>query len=389
MTTSEDGSDHAITPTQTRGEADFLIDFRALFEASPTPFLVVAPPGWIIVAANDARLEITGTTRDGQIGRPLFEIFPDDPNDARADGVSKLRASLERVLATRASDSMAVQRYAVRGPDGRFVERWWSPVNVPVFDSGGEVQFIIHRVEEVTDIVRLRGEAEARDQLIRDQEGLIARLRETEAALREGDRRMRLMVNELNHRVKNTLATVQSITAQTLRAHGDQGAAEAVAARLIALSRAHDLLTHHHWVGADLGDIVRATAAPHTADDSARVAISGPAVRVPPRLALALALSLHELATNAVKYGALSCVDGRVAVEWDVNGVGGRPLLDLTWRETGGPTVVVPKQRGLGTRLIERSLAAEPDGRAEITFATHGLQCRLVAAVVPDGAPNI
>jgi hypothetical protein len=255
---------------------------------------VIAPPDWTILAANDARLEITGTTRGAQIGRPLFEVFPDDPEDPAADGVRKLRASLERVLATKASDSMAVQRYAVRGPDGRFIERWWSPVNVPVFDANGEVDVIIHRVEEVTDIVRLHGEAQARDQLIRDQEGLIARLRETEAALREGDRRLRLMVNELTHRVKNTLATVQSITAHTLRGHPAPGAADAVAARLVALAQAHDLLTHQHWSGADLREIVRATAAPHVSRDGSRVAIRGPELKVPPRLALALALTLHR-----------------------------------------------------------------------------------------------
>jgi PAS domain-containing protein len=93
-------------------------DFRALFEASPTPFLVVAPPDWTIVAANDARLQVTGTTREAQIGRRLFDVFPDDPSDPSADGVRNLTASLERVVATRKTDAMAIQRYAVLQPDG-------------------------------------------------------------------------------------------------------------------------------------------------------------------------------------------------------------------------------------------------------------------------------
>lgn len=169
-------------------------DFRALFEASPTPFLVVAPPDWTIVAANDSRLRVTGKTREEQIGRRLFDLFPDDPNDPTADGVKNLTASFERVIATRTGDAMAVQRYAVQGPDGRYIERWWSPVNSPVLDRNGAVTLIIHRVEDVTETVQLRGEAEARDQLSRDQQAIIDRLRTSEAALRESEARQRFRV---------------------------------------------------------------------------------------------------------------------------------------------------------------------------------------------------
>jgi PAS domain S-box-containing protein len=162
-------------------------DFRALFEASPTPFLVVAPPEWKIVAANDARLRITGKSREAQIGRKLFDVFPDDPNDPTADGVRNLTASLERVVATKATDTMVVQRYSVQEADGSFVERWWSPVNSPVLDKFGNVALIIHRVEDVSETVRLRGEAEAREQLARDQQAGIDRLRASEAKLRESE----------------------------------------------------------------------------------------------------------------------------------------------------------------------------------------------------------
>ena len=167
--------------------AGFSPNFRALFEGTPTPLLVIAPPDWTIVAANNARLRATGTTHEDQIGRRLFDVFPDDPDDPAADGVRNLTASLARVLATRAADTMAVQRYAVRGPGGRFEERWWTPVNVPVLAENGQVALVIHRVEDVTEMIRLRGEAEARDQLAREQQAIIDRLRTTEAGLRASE----------------------------------------------------------------------------------------------------------------------------------------------------------------------------------------------------------
>lgn len=173
-------------------------DFRALFEASPTPFLVVAPPDWIIVAANDARIKVAGMSREAQIGRKLFELFPDDPNDPTADGVKNLTASFERVIATGTDDVMAIQRYAVQGPDGRYTERWWSPVNSPVLDRNGAVTLIIHRVEDVTETVKLRGEAEARDQLSRDQQAIIDRLRTSEAALQESEARYRTLFEAID-----------------------------------------------------------------------------------------------------------------------------------------------------------------------------------------------
>ncbi|MCJ2021872.1 PAS domain-containing protein [Methylobacterium sp. E-065] len=163
------------------------LDYRSLFEAVPAPLLVVSPPHWIIVAANDARLRATGTTQADQVGRRLFDLFPDDPADPAADGVRNLTASFQRVLDTKSSDTMAVQRYAVRDAQGRFEERWWSPVNVPVLGPDGEVALILHRVEEVTETVRLRGEAEAMDRLAHDQQRVINRLIATEAELRRSE----------------------------------------------------------------------------------------------------------------------------------------------------------------------------------------------------------
>jgi len=147
-------------------EADRL-DFRVLFEGSPDVLLVLLPdaPKYTMVAATDARLEATHTTREDTLGRGLFEVFPDNPDDAEATGTSNLRASLDRVLATRSPDTMAVQKYDIRGPDGSFQAKYWSPKNIPVLSAAGEVLYVLHRVEDVTELVQ----ASERGQVLRDR----------------------------------------------------------------------------------------------------------------------------------------------------------------------------------------------------------------------------
>ncbi|WP_407111911.1 PP2C family protein-serine/threonine phosphatase (plasmid) [Streptomyces sp. DSM 116494] len=133
------------------------VDYGTLFAATPSPYLVLAPD-LQIVAVNDAYLQATGRTREELVGRYLFEVHPDNPDDPAATGVSNLTASLDRVLRTKQPDTMAVQKYdlAVTGRPGVFQERWWSPVNTPVLGPGGEVQWIIHRVEDMTDYMQSR-----------------------------------------------------------------------------------------------------------------------------------------------------------------------------------------------------------------------------------------
>ena len=139
-------------------------DFRVLFESAPGLYLVLTP-ALTIVAVSDAYLSATMTTREGILGRGLFEVFPDNPDDPAATGTANLRASLNRVLQNRAPDAMAVQKYDIRRPaaeGGGFEVRYWSPVNSPVLGAAGEVTYIIHRVEDVTEFVRLRQESQGR-----------------------------------------------------------------------------------------------------------------------------------------------------------------------------------------------------------------------------------
>ncbi|WP_407523562.1 HWE histidine kinase domain-containing protein [Methylobacterium oryzisoli] len=191
-----------------------------------------------------------------------------------------------------------------------------------------------------------------------------------------------LLVNELNHRVKNTLATVQAFTTQTLRTAGSLNEArEAITARLIALSKAHDVLTAESWDGADLSQIVADALRLHGGDGQ-RCRWQGNPIRISPRIALALAMVLHELATNAIKYGALSNATGTVTVTWRVIDEGGRPpaarlRLALRWEEQGGPPVQAPTRKGFGSRMIERGLASELGGEVEISFEPAGVICVL------------
>lgn len=185
----------------------------------------------------------------------------------------------------------------------------------------------------------------------------------------------RLLINELNHRVKNTLATVQAIAFQTLK--GDISLVEArrrFEARLMALSRAHNLLTEQNWEGAALEKVVR-DATEYLAQD--RFEIAGDSLWLAPRAALALALALHELGTNAAKYGALSNETGRVMIRWSVDAGG----LRIEWKEQGGPPVAEPAGRGFGSRLIERGLAADLGGPAKLLFEPDGLRCVIEASL--------
>ncbi|HZH50822.1 MAG TPA: PAS domain S-box protein [Microvirga sp.] len=198
-----------------------------------------------------------------------------------------------------------------------------------------------------------------------------------------------LLINELNHRVKNTLATVQSIASQTLRnAPSVAQGREAIERRLLALSRAHDVLTSENWEGASLRQIVVRAMEPYRTYGEARIQLRGSDVRLSPRMALALAMALHELATNAVKYGALSNEVGRIRITWSIGQVDAQPHLLLRWEEQGGPSVGPPARQGFGSRLIERSLAHDLGGRVAIDYAPTGVVCTVEARLADGGMPG-
>ncbi|TXI04255.1 MAG: PAS domain S-box protein [Rhizobium sp.] len=197
------------------------------------------------------------------------------------------------------------------------------------------------------------------------------------SAKKEAERLQTVLVGELNHRVKNVLATVMAIARQTLgRGEADKTSVETFEARLSSMARAHDLLIHGKWEQAELTTVIAQALSPYPKD---RFEISGPAIKLAPRAVVSISLALHELATNAAKYGALSVPDGRVAISWLLE-TGKTERLKLRWQESGGPAVEPPTRRGFGSRLIESLLAAELNGEVHLSYEPSGLVCEVDAA---------
>lgn len=195
--------------------------------------------------------------------------------------------------------------------------------------------------------------------------------------IKRGEEHRTLLIHELNHRVKNTLATVQSIASQSLRGTDLERGRESFEARLLALSRTHDVLTRENWNSAPLWEIVNEAIRPYQQEGSDRFKIGGPSVRVSPSMALPISMCLHELLTNATKYGALSSDAGQVMITWRIDGIGQNEHLRLCWQESGGPEVVEPTRKGFGSRLIERGLARELGGEVHIKYEPIGVVCTI------------
>jgi PAS domain S-box-containing protein len=201
----------------------------------------------------------------------------------------------------------------------------------------------------------------------------------------EAEERERLLAREVDHRAKNMLAVVQSIVLLTSGRDPD-ALRSAVVNRIQAISRAHDLLASARWEGVDLRRLVEEELSPFVAEALPRAVLQGPSLVLRPNVAQSLAMVLHELATNAVKYGALGVPSGQVRVEWAVDGSGGdRPRLALVWRETGGPPVVPPVTKGFGSTVIGTIVERQLKGKLTTDWAAEGLAVRLAIPLEPGG----
>lgn len=306
---------------------------RDLFMQAPGFMAVLAGPDLVFRLANTAYQALVGDRE--VLGKPLTEALP----EVEAQGFVAL---LKGVMADgrphigRATP-VQLQRQHDEGLEERFVDFIFQPIR----GADGAVTGVFVEGSDITDRVL-------------------------------AERQQKLLVDELNHRVKNTLATVQAIAQQTRRASPDPLAFHtAFEARLLALSATHDLLTATNWRGAALRDVLLVELGPYGEN---QYRLDGPKVELTPAEALAMGLIIHELATNAAKYGALSTPDGCVGVEWQVTD----GSLNLKWQERGGPPVAPPVRRGFGSRLIERSLQGQLGGYTKLNFEYTGLVCLVV-----------
>jgi two-component sensor histidine kinase len=192
------------------------------------------------------------------------------------------------------------------------------------------------------------------------------------ATIARGEMLHDLLIDELNHRVKNTLALMQAIGVQTFRSASKTERSK-FEGRLSALAEAHNLLSQEKWQGSELKEVIGRALQPFLLANPDRIRMSGPNVPLSPRLAVVLSMIVHEIATNAAKYGALSNETGTVRLDWEITEDAPKPRLRMIWTEAGGPVVTAPVQRGFGSRLIERSARDQLGGEATVDFLPRGV----------------
>jgi two-component sensor histidine kinase len=319
-------------------------DFRAVFDVAPRPLLLMAAdaPKFTMLAVNAAHAQAFATTPEALEGWGVLEVFGAEPDPAIAGFKDAIRASLERVMASKAPDQMAVRPYAVLAQDGTSVERYWTATNSPVLGPDGEITHIVSAVQDVTG----------------------------EELERRGDEARNLLMREVDHRARNALTVVQSFVRLTT-AQDLEEFRRVLDGRVEALARAQTSLAARRWEGASLREVIEAELA--SLWDARRYSLSGPNVLLQAEHVQAMSMAIHELATNASKYGALSTDTGTLTISWTHDAAG---ALDLVWSEEGGPVVTAPARSGFGSRLISQ-LARQLGGQVIHDWRPEGLRTEL------------
>ncbi len=286
---------------------------------------------------NAAAEKLYGYSREEAIGQSVLMLVPEDRRNEESEILSKIRAG------------ETIHRYETQR-----LRKGGRPVDVqlsvsPIYDSSGRAI----GASKMSQDIKARKEAE---------------------------RLQRVLIGELNHRVKNVFATVMAISKQTLDRDGDgRDSVASFNARLMSMAHAHDLLTHNDWQRADLADLVEQVLNPYPRE---KFEVEGCPVLLPQKAVVSFSLAIHELATNAAKYGALSVPQGRVSISWRYSEGSGR--LQFKWVERDGPAVELPTRKGFGSRLIERLLAAEISGQSSISYDPKGVVCEIEAVLAQD-----
>ncbi|HZG46925.1 MAG TPA: HWE histidine kinase domain-containing protein [Allosphingosinicella sp.] len=316
--------------------------YRRVFEQT-SDLIIIADLDQVITDCNPAAAAAVGLARDEAVGRGIAEFIA--PADFERTS-QKLRQKIEHGGTTRYD----VQ---VRSRSGEWL--YWE-INSGLIQDPFGAPVGLHVVgRDITERRRFEDH-------------------------------QRLLVNELNHRVKNTLAIVQSLAQQSFKSLvSPEEARRAFDARLTALAAAHNLLTRQSWEKASLKETLSAAIAATAGDRSSQVELRGPDLALAPQTAVSVAMAAHELCTNAIKYGALSLDAGRVSVHWEILQSGEEPRLHLEWEELGGPPVEAPKRKGFGSKLIERGLSSELRGTVKLEFLSSGVRCTLNAPLPTFG----
>lgn len=312
---------------------------RVLFQQAPGFMAVLTGPEHRFELINDAYSTLAANRL--VLGKPVREALPEVADQSFVE-------RLDEVFTTGEPLVERGRPVTLLSEDGELEQRFLDYLYQPIFDKGDAVTGIFVAGYDVT-------------------------------AQKKSDEHRQLLVRELGHRVKNTLAIVQAIASRTFGSDLDPEQARAdFADRIAALGRAHDILTTERWRGAQLRSVVE-KALEHHAGGPDRFRVVGPPVPISARAVTTITMALHELATNAVKYGALSVADGRVEVTWEVEGPADEQWLTFRWAEKDGPPVTLPKRRGFGSRLLEKSVALEFEGRSTVDYRPEGVICTIVA----------
>lgn len=313
--------------------------YKALLQATPD-LLYVFDTQHRFIYANEALLAMWGMEWEQASGKTCLEIGYEPWHAAMHD------EEIERVIATGQP-----LRGEVPFPHISKGVRVYDYIFTPVFGPDGRVEAIAGATRDVTE-------------------------------RKQHEQHLQLLINELNHRVKNSLVMVQSLARQSLKnAESLDDANEKIDARLMALSSAHNTLTRENWVSADIAELTRDAVELCESHQGQRFELHGSSCRLDPRRALALAMALHELCTNAVKHGALSSAEGRVRIAWECTMREGENRLELLWQESGGPEVQPPQRKGFGSRLLERGLKHDLNGDVSWVFDTAGVSYRVSLAL--------
>ncbi|MDO7895925.1 PAS domain-containing sensor histidine kinase [Pseudomonas citrulli] len=320
---------------------------RNLLEAMPAAVYTTDAQGRITFYNREA-VELSGRTPQlGDLWCVTWKLFNTD-GSALAHDQCPMAVALKENRAIRGVEAIAER------PDGTRVP--FIPYPTPLHDADGNLVGAINMLVDITE-------------------------------RKQAENRQKTLIDELNHRVKNTLATVQSLAAQTARNADDaQDGYRRFEARLLALSRAHDLLTKRHWGDTPFDSLAREVLMPVLGHEPQRVEVAGPSILVGTRVALNLTMTLNELAINTLKYGAMSAETGTLSVTWDLQHQVDGTLLTLDWREQGGPPVSPPERQGLGLRLMKRCIERDLGGQFTLTFAPEGVRCRFSFLVGATGA---